>query len=42
MRAFYAAALGRLLEHCAVGAAVEVSSDRPGAWCLAITVTPVT
>lgn len=38
MRAFYASAIDRLLAHCAVDAEVTVTSDRPGAWSLAITV----
>lgn len=38
MRAFYAAAIERLLQHCAVDADVSVTNDQPGAWSLAITV----
>ena len=38
MRAFYASAIDRLLAHCAVDAEVTVTTDRPGAWSLAITV----
>jgi hypothetical protein len=38
MRAFYASAIDRLLAHCAVDAQVTVSTDRPGAWNLAIIV----
>jgi hypothetical protein len=38
MRAFYASAIDRLLAHCGVDAAVIVTTDRPGAWSLAITV----
>ena len=38
MRAFYASAIDRLLAHCAVDADVTITSDRPGAWSLAITV----
>ena len=38
MRAFYASAIERMLAHCAVDAEVVVTSDRPGAWSLAITV----
>jgi len=38
MRAFYASAIDRLLQHCAVDADVSVTSDQPGAWSLAITV----
>jgi len=38
MRAFYAAAIDRLLQHCAVDAEVSVTNDQPGAWSLAITV----
>ena len=36
MRAFYAAAIGRLLAHCGVDAEVNVTTDQPGAWSLAI------
>ena len=38
MRAFYAAALSRLLAHCAVRANVDVNNTGPGAWSLVITV----
>jgi hypothetical protein len=38
MRAFYAAALSRLLAHCAVHADVDVNNTGPGAWSLVITV----
>lgn len=38
MRAFYAAALSRLLAHCAVQADVDVTNNGAGAWSLAITV----
>ncbi len=38
MRAFYAAALARLLAHCAVDADVGVNSNQPGAWRLIIKV----
>lgn len=38
MRAFYASAIGRLLQLCAVDAEVAVTNDQPGAWSLAITV----
>jgi hypothetical protein len=38
MRAFYAAALSRLLAHCAVQADVGVNNTGPGAWSLIITV----
>jgi hypothetical protein len=38
MRAFYAAALARLLAHCAVDADVGVNSNRPGEWSLVIKV----
>jgi hypothetical protein len=38
MRAFYASAVDRLLQHCAVDAEVSVTNDQPGAWSLAITV----
>lgn len=38
MRAFYASAIDRLLAHCAVDAEVHVSTERPGAWSLAIKV----
>jgi hypothetical protein len=38
MRVFYASAIERLLAHCAVDAEVTVTTDRPGAWGLAITV----
>lgn len=36
MRVFYAAAIRRLLAHCGVDADVNVTSDQPGAWSLAI------
>lgn len=38
MRAFYAAALGRLMAHCAIDADVGVINGQPGAWSLAVTV----
>jgi hypothetical protein len=38
MRAFYASAMGRLLEHSGLDAEVGVTTDRPGGWSLAITV----
>ena len=38
MRAFYASALDRLLVHCAVDAAVDVTHNQPGGWGLAVTV----
>ena len=38
MRAFYAAALSRLLAHCAVKADVDVNNTGPSAWRLLITV----
>lgn len=38
MRAFYASAIDRLLQHCAVDAEVSITNDQPGAWSLAITV----
>jgi hypothetical protein len=38
MRAFYASAIDRLLQHCAVDADVSVTNDQPGAWSLAVTV----
>jgi len=38
MRAFYASAVERLLQHCAVDAEVSVTTDPLGAWSLAITV----
>ena len=38
MRLFYAAAIERLFLHSAMDAEVEVSTERPGAWNLAITV----
>jgi hypothetical protein len=38
MRAFYAAALERLLAHCAVDAEVGINNGRPGASCLVIKV----
>ena len=44
MRAFYAAALARLLAHCAVDAEVGVNSSQPGSWSLVVKVrgsTPV-
>ena len=44
MRAFYAAALARLLAHCAVDADVGVNTDRAGSWSLVVKVrgsTPV-
>ena len=44
MRGFYAAALARLLAHCAVDADVGVNSNQPGSWRLVVKVrgsTPV-
>jgi hypothetical protein len=38
MRAFYAAAVSRLLTHCAVNADVEVNSNGAGAWSLVVKV----
>lgn len=38
MRAFYASAIDRLLQHCAVDADVTVTNARPGTWSLAVTV----
>ena len=38
MRAFYAAALARLLAHCSVDADVGVNSRQPGAWSLIVKV----
>ncbi|HYE86422.1 MAG TPA: hypothetical protein VEA16_08710 [Vicinamibacterales bacterium] len=38
MRAFYASAIERMLQHCAVDADVSVTNDQPGAWSLAIVV----
>ena len=38
MRAFYAAALDRLLAHCAVDAEVGINAGKPGASCLIIKV----
>ncbi len=38
MRAFYASAVDRILAHCAVDAAVSITTDQPGAWSLAIQV----
>ena len=38
MRAFYASAIDRILAHCALDAEVTITSDRPGAWSLVITV----
>ena len=38
MRAFYAAALARLLAHCSVDADVGVNSHQPGAWSLIVKV----
>jgi hypothetical protein len=38
MRAFYAAAMARLLAHCAVDADVAINSGAAGAWSLLITV----
>ncbi|MBY0494465.1 MAG: hypothetical protein K2Y23_09625 [Cyanobacteria bacterium] len=38
MRAFYASAIERLLQHCAIDAEVTITNDQPGAWSLAITV----
>ncbi len=38
MRAFYAAALSRLLVHCAVDAEVGINQGQPGAWSLLIKV----
>ncbi len=39
MGGFYAAALQRLFAHCDINASVEVSSDQPGGWSLAVTVS---
>lgn len=38
MRVFYASAVERLLAHSAVDGSVDVTSDQPGAWSLAVTV----
>jgi len=38
MRAFYASAIDRLLEHTGVDGDVSVTNDQPGAWSLAITI----
>lgn len=38
MRSFYASAIARLLEQCAIDAGVEVTTPSAGAWSLAITV----
>ena len=38
MRAFYASAIDRLLAHCGVDAAVNITTNQPGPWSLAITV----
>ena len=38
MRAFYASAVDRLLEHTGVDGDVSVTNDQPGAWSLAITI----
>lgn len=38
MRAFYASAVSRLMAHCAVDADVNVTTNQPGPWSLAITV----
>jgi len=38
MRAFYASAVDRILAHCAVDAAVGITTDQPGEWRLAIQV----
>jgi len=38
MRAFYASAIDRLLEHTGVEGDVNVTNDQPGAWSLAITI----
>ena len=38
MRAFYASAIDRLLEHTGVDGDVNVTNDQPGAWSLAITI----
>ena len=45
MRAFYASAIARLLQHCAVDAEVGVNNEQPGAWSLIVKVrgsTPLT
>lgn len=38
MRAFYASAVDRLLEHTGVDGDVSVTNDQPGAWSLAVTI----
>jgi hypothetical protein len=38
MRAFYASALARLLQHCAIDAEVGISNEQKGAWCLIVKV----
>ena len=38
MRAFYASAFERLMAHSGVDGDVDVTSDQPGAWSLAITI----
>jgi len=38
MRAFYAAAVERLLAHCEVDAEVGITRQQPGGWALAVTV----
>ena len=38
MRAFYASSVDRLMAHCALNAEVTVTTERPGAWSLAISV----
>ena len=38
MRAFYASAIDRLLEHTGIDGDVSVTSDQPGAWSLAVTI----
>ncbi len=38
MRTFYASSVERLLAHCAVDAAVSVTTEQPGEWSLAISV----
>ena len=45
MRAFYASAFSRLLEHCAVDAQVVINNEQAGAWSLIVKVrgsTPMT
>jgi hypothetical protein len=38
MRAFYAAAVARLLAHCGVDAGVAINQNAGGTWSLAITI----